>query len=218
MFSDLFGIKPKKGKSNDALTDFINNILNNNNASVTIKINSARSQNQRDVNGNMVSESMDEGYPDRTQELLRDLGMAQVGLGAGLDQGIMQKLLGGMSNPVGNGMMQTDLLANMLRNPQQAPTMPYNAQQIPLQQLLQLARGGMTAPQPPQAPQMPADMAALLGQMPPAPVPGMPQADPNVAAMAQQGGQQLPPPTGGLMGGEEPVDPNIMRQLMSAFK
>lgn len=222
MFSDIFGIKPKKGKANDALTEFINNILSNNSASVTIKINSAKSQNQRDVNGNMVSEEMGTSYPDRTQEILRDLGMAQMGITPGMQAPLMQQLLGGMQQPAGHGAMQTDMLAQMLQNPQAQPSMPYNASQIPLQQLLQMA-GGMSAMRSPQPapPQGGPDISALLAGM--APMPTQPDfgtagMEQNPAMVAQLAGQQLPAPSGGLMGGEEPVDQAALRQLLSAFK
>lgn len=141
MLSDILNTKNSGTGGSDAFAEFLQSILGNNDASITIKINAASSKNKRDVHGDMQSTDMMEVYPERTTQLLRELGMFAGPTADSVFNGFGAQ----PNNPYS---MESDVLKNLLSQ-QATPTIPPNASQdIPPELIAQLLGGGQPAPAP----------------------------------------------------------------------
>jgi hypothetical protein len=191
MLSDILNTKNSGTGGSDAFAEFLQSILGNNDASITIKINAASSKNKRDVHGDMQSTDMMEVYPERTTQLLRELGMFAGPTADSVFNGFGAQ----PNNPYS---MESDVLKNLLSQ-QATPTIPPNASQdIPPELIAQLLGGGQPAPAPA------------------GPEQGLP-VDPVMVAM---GGAQAPMAAGmqdpmAAAGGA--IDPALLQQLMASI-
>lgn len=215
MLDSLF----KSKGSNDSerqLMDLLNNLLSSNNAKVTIKFETGKNKNMRDVNGNMVSEDTRTGLNPEVQDILDDLSGGLFNTDTLVEGGaeptinrspysndVLDKLNRGEEPHVSVPLsLLLDLASNQINSPQ-------TSFQDPLLSLL-MGGGGApsTPPVPPAAPGTPPTPSAGLPFLEGMPMPEagggapMPPLPPEEGAPQGNIDELIKQMLGGMVGGK----------------
>jgi len=211
MLESLLNFKEsKKNKgSEDTITSLLDNLLKSDNAKVTIKFETGKNTNKRDVNGNMITENTREGLSPEVQNLLDDLTGGMFSADTALPMPENER--------INRSPMTNDVLDKLLNGEDPQVT-------VPLSTLLRLASTGSPTPPGPGAGlglgagrgqgigatllQSLLGGGAPAGTMPAPPSAGLPflEGMPTSPPAAGGGGPLVPPETPPAGGGEMPPE------------
>lgn len=179
-------------KDTNVINDLLSNLLSGQNAKITIKIEAGKSRNQRGEDGQMMSESLNNGYNSTTQNALDEL----TGGLFGSESDLLDNMgTAGMTN---RSPLANDVLGNLLSGGGPEKMVPLELLLAVLSKMNPYA-GSVAPPVPPASG---GDLlGALLGRggMPPATQPAPPAGLPFMEGMPglPPTGSGLPPEPGG---------------------